>query len=133
MPFLQQAPFPNSGLEETMTGIVKTYDPQQFTGTIESDAGRLFLLKRNSMRRGTILKVGDAVLFEDMYLSDGPTAQQVRAVHRTCNYKSHLRLTLETEHPNCPICGRALFKRPVWKCKTHSVQFCKLCSQKSRT
>jgi cold shock CspA family protein len=59
------------------TGIVKTYDPQKFVGTIESD-GMSFLIKRNSMRRGILLREGLCVSFVSINLSDGANAQQIR-------------------------------------------------------
>lgn len=59
-----------------LTGIVKTYDPETFTGTIESD-GMSFILKRHSFRKGAVLKVGDAVLFSYANLLAGPTAHNV--------------------------------------------------------
>jgi cold shock CspA family protein len=64
-------------LEEAMTGIVKTYDPKEFIGTIESN-GMRFLVKRNSMRRGTQLREGLPVSFVSVNLSDGANAQQIR-------------------------------------------------------
>lgn len=39
-----------------MNGVIKTYDPKQFVGTVEDDGGKVHLVKRNSMRRGTILR-----------------------------------------------------------------------------
>jgi cold shock CspA family protein len=58
------------------TGVIKTYDPQKFVGTIESD-GMSFLIKRNSMRRGTLLREGLHVSFVSVNLSDGANAQQI--------------------------------------------------------
>jgi cold shock CspA family protein len=61
-----------------MTGIVKTYDPKEFIGTIEDAEKKIHLLKRNSMLRGTILREGLRVSFVSVNLSDGANAQQIR-------------------------------------------------------
>ena len=63
-----------------MTGIVKTYDPKEFIGTIEDAEGKIHLVKRNSMRRGTILREGLRVSFVSVNLSDGANAQQIRSL-----------------------------------------------------
>jgi len=60
-----------------MNGIVKIYDSQKFVGTIESD-GMSFLIKRNSMQRGTPLREGLRVSFVSVNLSDGANAQEIR-------------------------------------------------------
>ena len=60
-----------------MTGIVRAYDPKEFIGTIEDAEGRLLLVKRNSMRRGTQLREGLRVSFISVSLSDGANAQQI--------------------------------------------------------
>ncbi len=61
-----------------MTGLIKTYDPQKFVGTIEDGDGKLYLVKRNSMRRGTVLREALRVSFISVNLSDGANAQQIR-------------------------------------------------------
>lgn len=63
-----------------LTGIVKTYDPETFTGTIEDVEGNIHLLKRNSMRRGTLLQKGLRISFVSVNLSDGANAQQLAPV-----------------------------------------------------
>jgi cold shock CspA family protein len=60
-----------------MTGIVKTYDPKEFIGTIEDAEGKIHLVKRNGMRRGTFLRKGLRVSFVSVNLSDGANAQQI--------------------------------------------------------
>jgi cold shock CspA family protein len=60
-----------------MTGIVKVYDSKEFIGTIEDAEGKLHLVKRNSMRRDTILREGLRVSFVSVNLSDGANAQQI--------------------------------------------------------
>jgi len=60
-----------------MTGIVKTYDPQNFVGTIEDAEGKIHLVKRNGMRRGILLRKGLHVSFVSVNLSDGANAQQI--------------------------------------------------------
>jgi cold shock CspA family protein len=61
-----------------MTGVIKTYDPQNFVGTIEDAEGKIHLLKRNSVRRGILLREGLRVSFVSVNLSDGANAQQIR-------------------------------------------------------
>jgi cold shock CspA family protein len=61
-----------------MNGIIKTYDLKGFLGTIEDAEGRLHLVKRNSMRRGILLREGLRVSFVSVNLSDGANAQQIR-------------------------------------------------------
>jgi hypothetical protein len=62
-----------------MEGVVKTWNKITFVGTIESD-GLSFIVKRQNMRRGTILKVGDAVRFIPVNLFEGRTAQNVTVI-----------------------------------------------------
>jgi len=61
-----------------MTGIIKTYDPKEFIGTIQDAEGKIYLVKRNSMRRGILLREGLHVSFVSVNLSDGANAQQIR-------------------------------------------------------
>lgn len=67
-----------SDLEEAMTGVIKAYDTKEFVGIIEDGDGKFHLVKRNSMRRGTLLRKGLRVSFVSVNLSDGANAQQIR-------------------------------------------------------
>jgi hypothetical protein len=59
-----------------MQGVVKEWNSLECVGTIESD-GKSYIVKRQNMKRGTLLKVGDAVRFIPVNLFEGPTAQNV--------------------------------------------------------
>ena len=62
-----------------MEGVVTKWDASTWIGRIESD-GKSYVVKRQNMKRGTILKVGDAVRFIPINLLDGPTAQNVTVI-----------------------------------------------------
>jgi hypothetical protein len=62
-----------------MEGLVTKWDASTWTGTIESD-GKSYIVKRQNMKRGTVLKVGDAVRFIPVNLFEGPTAQNVQPI-----------------------------------------------------
>jgi hypothetical protein len=59
-----------------MEGIVTHWDASAWLGTIES-GGKPYIVKRQNMKRGSILKVGEAVRFIPVNLFEGPTAQNV--------------------------------------------------------
>jgi len=59
-----------------MEGVVKAWNPIDWLGTIESD-GKSYIIKRQNMKRGTVIKVGDSVRFIPVNLFEGPTAQNV--------------------------------------------------------
>jgi hypothetical protein len=65
-----------------MEGVVKKWNSIDYVGSIESD-GTSYIVKRQNMKRGTILKVGDAVRFISVNLLDGPTAQNVTVMSST--------------------------------------------------
>jgi hypothetical protein len=62
-----------------MEGVVKAWNKIKYVGTIESDA-KSYIVKRQNMKRGTALKVGDAVRFIPVNLFEGPTAQNVTVI-----------------------------------------------------
>ena len=62
-----------------LIGIVTDWDPTAWVGSIESDSQK-YIVKRQNMRRGTALKVGDAVQFLPVNLFEGPTAQNVHVI-----------------------------------------------------
>jgi cold shock CspA family protein len=62
-----------------MEGVVKEWNPIDCFGTIESD-GKSYIVKRQNIKRGTLLKVGDAVRFIPVNLLEGPTAQNVTVI-----------------------------------------------------
>ena len=62
-----------------MDGVVKTWNITEYVGTIEAE-GKSYIVKRQNMKRGTILKVGDSVRFIPVNLFEGPTAQNVTVV-----------------------------------------------------
>jgi hypothetical protein len=62
-----------------MEGVVKTWNPVDCVGTIESD-GKSYIVKRQNMKKGTTIKLGYAVRFIPVNLFEGPTAQNVTVV-----------------------------------------------------
>jgi hypothetical protein len=62
-----------------MEGIVTQWSRTEYVGKIESDE-LSYIVKRQNMRRGTVLKVGDAVRFIPVNLFEGPTAQNVTVI-----------------------------------------------------
>ena len=62
-----------------MEGVVNTWNKIKYVGTIESNE-LSYIVKRQNMKRGTALKVGDAVRFIPVNLFEGPTAQNVTVI-----------------------------------------------------
>jgi len=60
-------------------GIVTQWSQTEYVGTIESDE-LSYIVKKQNMRRGTVLKVGDAVRFIPVNLFEGRTAQNVQPI-----------------------------------------------------
>jgi len=62
-----------------MVGVVQKWNPTDWIGSIESD-GMTYIVKRQNMKKGTVLKIGDAVRFIPVNLFEGPTAQNVTVI-----------------------------------------------------
>jgi hypothetical protein len=62
-----------------MEGVITAWDASAWIGKIKSD-GHSYIVKRQNMRRGTVLKVGDAVRFTPVNLFEGRTAQNVTVI-----------------------------------------------------
>jgi hypothetical protein len=65
-----------------MEGLVTEWNASAWIGSIESD-GKSYIVKRQNMKRGTLLKVGDTVRFIPVNLLEGPTAQNVTVISST--------------------------------------------------
>jgi cold shock CspA family protein len=63
-----------------MEGVIKTYDPKTFAGTVHDANGKSYLVRRDSFRRGAKLAEGMAVNFSFSNLSAGATAQNVQPI-----------------------------------------------------
>jgi hypothetical protein len=62
-----------------MEGAVKTWDQTEYVGAIWAH-GKSYIVKRQNMKRGSVLKVGDAVQFVPVNLFEGPTSQNVTVI-----------------------------------------------------
>jgi cold shock CspA family protein len=59
-----------------LTGTVRTWDPKEWLGTIEADE-KFYIVRRNGLKRGSVLAEGQSVTFVPVFLFAGPTAENI--------------------------------------------------------